>query len=519
MQLCERDNTLAIDDEQYRAWIATTEPARIRARIDAARQQCATHTPTISILLPTHDTAADFLRQALDSVLAQIYPHWQLCIVDDASTQPHVRELLERYARSDARIAVQFQPHNRGIAATTNSALEMATGEYVALLDHDDVLSPDALLCVAAATADPRVQVLYSDCDRLDASGQRVAPFFKPGWNYELLLGQNYFNHLTVYATRLLRDMGGWREGFEGSQDYDVLLRAVEHLPDACIRHVPEILYHWREVATSVSRTNLGAAVRAARQTIREHLQRTGRRAQVKPCTGAVLYNRIEWTAPPDDAVAVAVYGPDRAAVEATRDRLRAAAPGARIDGVVLGADDFQPLNDWARRQVATALGFVAAGFELEENALPHLAGHMGRGDVVAAAAKLVTSDARPLGPLVATPERGAVAAYGAARHRDNAGYAASLLLDRRVGLLQAGCLFVQAAAFRAAGGWTRPLADSLAAGIDLSWRLRAAGGHLVWSAGAVARSRSAQLDALLVADGGSAVDMTDDNFNDNVTL
>jgi O-antigen biosynthesis protein len=529
MHLTAAGDRLIVDREQYQHWIATVEPALVAARIDEAWRQCAQLTPTISVLMPTYNSDADFLRAALDSVLAQHYPHWQLCIVDDASTQPHVRPLLEQYAQQDSRIRLSFQTGNRGIAATSNRALAAATGDYIALLDHDDVLPPHALLSVAAAiNLDPDAEILFSDSDSLDVEGQRIEPFCKPGWNYDLLLGQNYVNHLTVYRTQQVHMTGGWREGFEGSQDYDLLLRVGEGLRDSQIHHIQEILYHWRQVPTSVSRANLGAAVRAARSAIREHLQRRGQQAAVKPCGGAVLYNRIEWQAPAA-AVAIAIYGDDEAGIERTRREWMQLMPTLDVHGVLQDKGAFQPLNAWAARQSAAYIGFIAAGFApLSPDEWDALLGHIGRAAVAAVSAKLVRADGSPRGPLVMSASAAGDAVFTAscraAHSPANSGYVASLLLDRQVCALQAGCMLVKTAAFRGCGGWNSPLSDSLKAGVDLSLRLRAGDHCLVWSSQAVARSDSSALDATLAAD-EVRIDLAlavnhirrDDNFNKNL--
>lgn len=531
MQLSIQADNLVVDPAQYRAWIATTEASQISARIAEAWQHCRQRTPVISILLPTYNTDPDFLRQALDSVLAQLYPHWQLCVVDDASSEPHVKPLLQQYAQRDSRIQLHLQTENRGIAATSNRALELAGGEYVALLDHDDVLTPHALLCIAASiNQNPQLQLLYSDSDNLDAQGQRVDPFFKPDWNYDLLLGQNYLNHLTVYKKQRLIDVGGWRTGFEGSQDYDLLLRIVEGLADSQIFHIPEILYHWRQVPTSVSRANLGAAVRAARTAIREHLQRSHQAADVKPCTGALLYSRIVWQAEIEQ-VAIAVYGWEQTAVDRACQQLRQLAPRLHISGVLLDktADDFQPLNEWAAHQSTELLGFIAAGFTLTADALASLLGHASRPAVAAVSAKLINSQGRPCGYLLVAPGADgqvfAAQAQRAARQHSNAGYVAGLVLDRQVFALQAGCLFVKAPLFHQASGWGRSLSNSLLAGVDLSLRLRAGGSQLIWNAQAPVHSSDGTLDAAINHPGMDigpsypeygAADWQDKNFNEN---
>src|SRR4029079_15270663 len=179
------------------------------------------------------------LSSAIDSVRSQIYERWELCIADDASTDASRARLLEQCATADSRIKITFRERNGHIAACSNSALELATGEWVALLDQDDLLSEHALAVVAATIEEhPKAGLIYSDEDKIDQSGARCCPFFKPDWNPELLLGQNYINHLATYRYTLLRDVGGFREGYEGSQDHDLAIRCTEKLQPAQIRHI-----------------------------------------------------------------------------------------------------------------------------------------------------------------------------------------------------------------------------------------------------------------------------------------
>jgi glycosyltransferase involved in cell wall biosynthesis len=162
--------------------------------------------PVISIVMPVYNPTPAYLKSCLDSVLAQVYPHWQLCIADDASTDPEVQQVLAEYQAKDPRIKVMFRPHNGHICAASNSALKLVQGEYVALLDHDDCLTPDALWEVASVlNVHPDAGVIYSDEDKVDAQGQRFDPHFKPDWNPDLLLAQNYISHLCVYKTALVK--------------------------------------------------------------------------------------------------------------------------------------------------------------------------------------------------------------------------------------------------------------------------------------------------------------------------
>ena len=210
--------------------------------------------PLISVLLPVYQTPEQWLRRCLDSVLAQAYGNWELCVVDDASPSPRVLEILEEYARSDSRIRVKRRQENGHISRASNTALEMARGAFVALLDHDDELRPHALLEMAAAIGkNPGVRLLYSDEDKIDEDGGRFHPYFKPDWNPDLLLSQNYVCHLTVIDTLLVRDSGGFRVGFEGSQDHDLFLRCTARLQQSQVHHVPKVLYHWRAIAGSTA--------------------------------------------------------------------------------------------------------------------------------------------------------------------------------------------------------------------------------------------------------------------------
>lgn len=210
--------------------------------------------PIISVIMPTYNTAEAFLRRAIESVLAQSYPNWELCIADDASSQPYVRQVLEEYVQCDLRIKTIFRQQNGHISAASNSALTLATGEYVALMDHDDELAQHALLfMVGAINRNPSAQILYSDEDKIDEQGNRSEPHFKPDWNPDLFFSQNYVSHLGVYRRELLKRIGGFRIGLEGSQDQDLLLRCLPHVQSTEILHIPKVLYHWRMLEGSTA--------------------------------------------------------------------------------------------------------------------------------------------------------------------------------------------------------------------------------------------------------------------------
>ena len=271
----------------YPTWIRRYDRLRRRDRYDIARDVASfSRQPLISVVLPVYNPEARWLRRAIKSVRKQLYPRWELCVVDDASTVPHVWSLLERYARRDDRIKIKRRAVNGHICAASNDAIEMATGEYVAFLDHDDELAPAALYFVARALNDePRLRLLYGDEDKVDSRGNRSDPYFKPDWNPDLFRSQNYISHLSVYSTALVRDVGGLRVGLEGSQDYDLTLRCIERIDAADIGHIPHILYHWR-IAEQSTATFAGAkpyAHDAAIRAMQEHLDRSGIEASVEP--------------------------------------------------------------------------------------------------------------------------------------------------------------------------------------------------------------------------------------------
>ena len=207
--------------------------------------------PLISIVVPVYNPEIPWLEAAVESVLAQSYSKWQLLLVNDASTDPLVSERLDKFEASDERIVVHHRATNGHIAAATNDGLALATGEFVAFMDHDDALAPFALGAIALESEG--ADVLYTDEDKIDQQGGHYDPHFKPSWNPELLLGQNYLSHLTVIRRSLIEQVGGLRTGFDGSQDHDLVLRATKATSSDRIVHIPLVAYHWRAIAGSTA--------------------------------------------------------------------------------------------------------------------------------------------------------------------------------------------------------------------------------------------------------------------------
>ena len=239
--------------DRYAAWLMCNEfrePARRRLRAELAAR--GERVPRISVVMPVYETPKHLLDQAIRSIVDQVYEGWELCIADDASTAPDVVECLRGWAAADERIHVVHRDSNGGIGAATNSAAANARGEFLAFLDHDDLLSPDALAEVAIHAADHAdTDVIYSDDDKIDMNGRRYAPQFKPDWSPVLLLSHMYASHLLVIRRSMFEALGGIREGFDGSQDYDLMLRASEQARR--IGHIPRVLYHWRAAPDSTA--------------------------------------------------------------------------------------------------------------------------------------------------------------------------------------------------------------------------------------------------------------------------
>ena len=279
---------------QYARWIrkhdtlTQQDVTAIRRHIEAL-----TNPPLISVLMPVYNVPANLLRETLDSVLDQLYPHFELCIADDASTDPDVISVLEAYANRDPRIKVAFRKRNGHISAASNSALALASGTFVALLDHDDLLSPHALYWVAIEILQhPDAGIIYSDEDKITEDGNRLDAYHKPDWNPQLALSQNFVSHLGVYRTDMVRQIGGFREGYEGSQDYDLMLRMAERISPSQIRHIPAILYHWRirPGSTALGHSEKDYAWEAGRKAIEDYLSRQQTNATVSRAPSPVFY-------------------------------------------------------------------------------------------------------------------------------------------------------------------------------------------------------------------------------------
>lgn len=235
----------------YQQYLQNNSPTAENFKVMSEEIENFEFRPVISIVMPVYNIDEKWLVKAIDSVRNQAYGRFELCICDDASTQQHIKKVLEKYAAMDKRIKVIYRPKNGGIVKASNDALNLATGAYVGLLDNDDELTSDALYEVVKNLQETKYDLIYSDEDKLEMDGTPCEPFFKPDWSPDLLLSINYISHFGVYRRKLVNELGGFREGFDGSQDYDLVLRFTEKTQS--IKHIPKILYHWRKIPGSTA--------------------------------------------------------------------------------------------------------------------------------------------------------------------------------------------------------------------------------------------------------------------------
>ena len=438
------------EEKKYQGWIEANKITPERREELLHEAHSLPLSPKISILLPVYDVAENWLRRCIDSVLRQIYVNWELCIADDHSAAPHVRRVLDEYVARDGRIKVVFRSQNGHISEASNTALEMATGEFVALLDHDDELAEDALFWIASTVSEhPDTRMIYSDEDLIDEKNVRYSPKFKPDWSRDLFYSLNLITHLSVYKTAVLREIGGFRKGFEGSQDYDLALRVIEQIDDSQIRHIPRVLYHWRVIKGSVaySLDEKPYAHERARDAIREHFGRMGKSATV--CPAIIDLHRVRYDLPVRPPKAhVIVTGSKEVSHRRFMER-------SGYTNVEITSSDAGLLNTIALGSDATVLCFLEGAFEPISDAwLAELVGFVLQDEIGAVGAKLLEADGTVLSGGLVIDRSGRVADGHRGIPRDATG---NLLRAQVIGNFSAvsgSCLVTKRDVFEELGGF-----------------------------------------------------------------
>jgi len=298
----------------YNDWIKKKLDKDVLAKEYKEGQELIKYAPKISIIVPVYNPPIIFLKEAINSVLGQSYTNWELCLADDNSPNKEVRKTLQSFVDKDSRIKVVFRTENGHISANSNSALTVATGEYILMMDHDDLLTPNCLFeVVKHINGYPDDDFIYSDEDKINDEGELSNPHFKADWAPDSLLSRNYIGHVSVLKKSLMDKIGGFRVGFEGSQDYDLFLRATEQADH--IGHIPKVLYHWRIHAASVAQNTDAKpyAYIAAKKALQEALLRRNTPGEVEYIPNIPGGYRIRYDVTKNDKVSIIIPTKDQA--------------------------------------------------------------------------------------------------------------------------------------------------------------------------------------------------------------
>lgn len=517
-----------LDRGDYARWIENCDTVDDNVRRTfRKRLNDLSHKPLISIVMPVYNTPEDLLREAVASVRTQIYENWELCIADDASAESHVARVLKELKDADGRIKIVTRETNGHIALASNSALAIAQGEFVALMDHDDVLPEHALFeVVVAINGNPDAAIIYTDEDKIDENGQRFDPYFKPDFSYDQLLGQNLISHFGVYRRSLLKEIGGFRDGFTGSQDYDLALRSVAASDCQNVVHIPKVLYHWRQMSTasSFSQSDLNQCISSSRRALRDHLDGSasaeGKESLVLENPIVPVWNRVKFPMPAEE--------PSVTVIIPTRDRselLRQCANGLlrrtdyrRLEVIVVDNDSVEPetfklfedLKNDERVSILPVAGdfnysrlnnIAAADAEgeillllnndidvIKPDWLTELVSHAIRPDVGCVGAKLLYADGRVqhagvrLGAGHFDGGRGVGSHIGLFSDRWDIGYFGSYAVTRDVGCVTAACLAVRKDVYAAVDGLDEVNLKVAFNDVDFCLRVREAGYRIIWT-------------------------------------
>ncbi len=507
----------AAGEISYEQWVedydtlGDADRTAIRAHIETFP-----HKPVISVVMPVYNIGETWLREAIESVRNQLYPYWEFCIADDCSPAPHIRAVLEEYQQKDSRIKVVFREKNGHISAASNSALEIATGEFVALLDHDDTLPEHALYYVAnEINQHADVDLMYSDEDKINATGRRYGPYFKSDWNPDLFYAQNMFSHLGVYRRSILTAIGGFRLGYEGSQDYDLCLRALGQTTPDKVRHIPRVLYHWRAIegSTALNIDSKSYALDAARRAMRDYFDAHYPDALVVDAPGANKrfgYNHILWpTVYPEPKASIIIPTRDHCALlKQCIDSIREKTTYGNYDITIVNNQSTDPetlkyfetlkkqsiaqvinydkpfnysaINNYAVSQTdGDILVFMNNDIEVvTPDWLDEMVSHALRPDVGAVGAKLLYDDntVQHAGVVVGVgPHRVASHAFHCIP-RDAEGYYSRALLTHCVTAVTAACAVMRREVFKEVGGFDEVNLSIAYNDVDLCLKLREKG-------------------------------------------
>ncbi|SCP95737.1 glycosyltransferase family 2 protein [Anaerobium acetethylicum] len=499
----------------YEPWLKRHMPAE--ETLEKQRRKVFEKGPKISIIVPVYRTPEEFLRQMIDSVQAQTYADWELCIGDGSTfrTQEEntVKKVMDEYMEKDSRIRYMILEANRGIADNTNAAISLASGDFIALLDHDDILAPNALYEMAAAISkDHEIDVLYTDEDKVTMDlKEHFQPHLKPDFNIDLLRSNNYICHMFVVRNSLAKQIGGFRKEFDGAQDYDFIFRCTEKARK--IKHIPKILYHWRVHRNSTAENPASKmyAFDAGKRAIEAHLERSGARGTVSHTPDLGFY-RVRYEVQDNPLVSIIIPNKDNVEildrclesirkkstyknyeiiiVENNSTKEETFAYYKKNDGqdnirVVYWKEEFNYslINNFG---VSNSKGeyIILLNNDTEiitENWIEEFLGHCQRPEVGIVGAKLYYPDdtIQHAGTIIGI---GGIAGHAfIGMPRAHSGYLHKASIQQDLSAVTAACLMIKRSAFKEAGGFEGRLAVAFN-DVDLCLKVRKAGYLVVYT-------------------------------------
>lgn len=475
--------------------------------------------PLISVLMPTYNTPPQLLRDAINSVLAQWYRNWELCIADDGSTEPGVAQLLEEYAARDSRIKLSLTSKNGNVSVASNRALALACGDFITLLDHDDLLEPQALFRLADTIIEDNPDFIYSDEVMVDETAEKLVFWsFRPGFSLERLRNHPYIVHLVCFRASLLRQIGGFDERLAISQDYDLILRVVEQ--SQRIVHIPEVLYRWRQRKSSLGHRKQSEVEATSRQVLEGHLRRTGLSVAKVESRSWFNYYRVVYPLPEGHRVAIVIPTRDRHdLVEQCVRSIKKTVSGVSYDIVLIdhesdnveslawfeqfarsapnhrllrhqGAFNFSSINNAAIRSLGQQYShYLLCNNDieaLEAGWLDAMLRQTWQPDVGAVGALLVYGDQQTVQHAGVC-----VGLCGAAEHyskflklrledgRRDPGFIGTLIINHEVNAATAACLLIRREVFEQVGGFCEKIAVGFG-DVDFCLRIREAGYRVI---------------------------------------
>ncbi|MFH0264225.1 glycosyltransferase [Vibrio rumoiensis] len=504
-----------ISAEEYRTWIASKKDADNKEAEQIIHELKSQSGPLISIIVPTYNTDELFLKQCIDSVVNQSYSNWELCLADDASTSEHVRDVIAEYCRRDGRIKAVYREENGHISAASNSAISIAEGEWIALLDHDDELHKHALSYVAhVLERNPQTEFVYTDEDKINERGERFDPHFKPEWNPDLFYSQNYISHLSVYKSSIVRKIGGFRIGFEGSQDYDFLLRYSREINAANIVHIPKVLYHWRAIegSTALEAGQKDYTTQKGIDALQDHFDQQQTDVQVMKGKNANTY-RVKWSTADNPLVSLII--PTRNGKDITKQAIdsilnKTSYRNYEIILVDNNSEDEAALEYFAQLDKHDKVTVLKYPHPFNYSAINNFAVRHANGDIVG----LVNNDVEVINSDWLTemvshairPDVGCVGAKlyysndtvqhagiilgigGVAGHshkhfpRDSQGYFSRLNLVQNLSAVTAACLLIRKEVFELVGGLNETDLTVAFNDVDFCLRVREQGYRNLWT-------------------------------------